>query len=161
MRTWCLCALPQFLRLVLSAFHLLAVAASAANRIASRTSPGEPRPSAPTRSSASLGEAAKTHVRRSIRMDMAVRSLERLAICLGHRQTGNRHCLAPQGLSAVLDLESSSRSAWPTAGSQGRARADPQNELQQSTFGERPEFSMNSLRSSICFWRSVDPTSGL
>ena len=30
MRPWCLCALPQFLRLVLSAFHLLAAAASAA-----------------------------------------------------------------------------------------------------------------------------------
>jgi transposase InsO family protein len=38
-------------------------------------------------------------------MDMAVRSLERLAICLGHRQTGNRHWLAPPGLPAILDVE--------------------------------------------------------
>src|SRR5260370_2775705 len=42
-------------------------------------------------------------------MGVAVRGLDRLAIFLGHRQTGNRHWLAPQGLPAVLDLESSSR----------------------------------------------------
>src|SRR5260370_20063794 len=38
-------------------------------------------------------------------MGVAVRSLDRLAICLGHRQTGNRHWLAPQGLPAVLDMK--------------------------------------------------------
>src|SRR5258707_8137789 len=42
-------------------------------------------------------------------MGVAVLGLDRLAIFLGHRQTGNRQWLAPQGLPAVLDLESSSR----------------------------------------------------
>src|SRR5215471_10020839 len=40
---------------------------------------------------------------------MAIRSLDRLAICLAHRQAGNGHWLAPQGLPAVLDVGSSSR----------------------------------------------------
>jgi hypothetical protein len=40
-----------------------------------------------------------------------MRSLERWAILLDGRQAGNRHWLASQGLSVVLDLESSS---WPT-----------------------------------------------
>src|SRR5262249_4881554 len=45
-----------------------------------------------------------------------MRSLERLAILVAHRQAGNRHWLASQGLSVVLDLESSS---WPTRASTG------------------------------------------
>jgi hypothetical protein len=44
---------------------------------------------------------------------------KRLAICLGHRQTGNRHWLAQQGLPLVLDLESS---PWPSCG--GPAHGD-------------------------------------
>src|SRR6266566_1414715 len=47
-------------------------------------------------------------------MGVAIQSLERLAIFLGHRQAGNRHRLAPQGLPAVLDLESPSRPVWST-----------------------------------------------
>jgi hypothetical protein len=47
---------------------------------------------------------------------MAVRGLERLAVCFGHRQTGHRHRLAPQGLSSVLDLESPPRSTGAAVG---------------------------------------------
>src|SRR6185295_384894 len=55
----------------------------------------KPRTPAPARRPASLGEAAKADFRRSAPMGVAVRSLERLAICLDHRQAGNRHWLAP------------------------------------------------------------------
>src|SRR5258708_35719847 len=80
-------------------------------QISSHTPSRESRPSAPTLSAASLGEAASTDVRRPTPLGMAVRGLDRLAIFLGHRQTGNRHWLAPQGLPAVLDVESPS---WPS-----------------------------------------------
>ena len=63
-------------------------------QISSCPSAGEPRAPAPARSPASLGEAAKADFRRSAPMGVAVRSLERLAICLGHRQARNRHWLA-------------------------------------------------------------------
>jgi len=58
-------------------------------------------------------------------LGVAVQIVERLAICPGHRQTGEGHWLAPQRLQTFLDLESSSRSAWPTAGSERSARTDP------------------------------------
>src|SRR5260370_451300 len=45
-------------------------------------------------------------------------------------QAGNRHCLAPQGLPAVLDLESQPRPAWPTGGPERRARTESKNEPQ-------------------------------
>src|SRR5215475_4441354 len=61
--------------------------------------------------------------------------LERLAICLGHRQAGNRDRLASQGLSAVLDLESAS---WPTRPSTCVERGPPTDsadEPRQSSLG--------------------------
>src|SRR5262249_26396432 len=61
-----------------------------------------------------------------------MRSLEGLAILLGRWQAGNRHWLASQGLSVVLDLEGSS---WPTRASTGVQRdsaADSQDEPRQS-----------------------------
>src|ERR1035437_6846558 len=68
-------------------------------------------------------------------MGVAVRSLERLAICLGHRQAGNRHWLAPPGLPVVLDLESSS---WPTRAPTGVERDSPtdsEDEPRESALG--------------------------
>jgi hypothetical protein len=64
----------------------------------------------------------RTDVRRPTLMGVAVRGLDRLAVFLGHRQTGNRHWLAPQGLPAVLDVESSSR---PTRAPTGVERDPP------------------------------------
>src|SRR5215472_14910633 len=67
-----------------------------------------------------------------------MRSLERLAILVAHRQAGNRHWLASQGLSVVLDLESSS---WPTRASTGVQRdsaTDSQDEPRQSALGCAP-----------------------
>src|SRR5215468_7859395 len=64
-----------------------------------------------------------------------MRSLERLAILLGRCQAGNRHWLASQGLSVVLDLESWS---WPTRASTGVQRdsaTDSQDEPRQSALG--------------------------
>ena len=43
----------------------------------------------------------------------------RMALSSLHRQTGNRHRVAPQGISTVLDLESSPRRTLPPAGVEG------------------------------------------
>jgi putative transposase len=64
-----------------------------------------------------------------------MRCVERLAIFLGRRQTGNRHWLAPQGIPAVLDVESAS---WPTRASTGVQRntpTDSQDEPRESALG--------------------------
>src|SRR5271169_5637319 len=102
MRTWSLRLLRQLFRLALSALHVLAASASAAFK---------------SRATLHLENLALRHqlsvLRRSVKRPKltsadrllwtwAVRSLERLAICLGHRQTGNRHWLAPPGLPAIL-----------------------------------------------------------
>jgi len=45
--------------------------------------------------------------------------LGRMALGSLHRQTGNHHSLAPQGISTVLDLEGSPRPTRPPAGVEG------------------------------------------
>jgi len=67
-------------------------------------------------------------------MDVVVRSLERLAICLDHRQAGNRHWLAPQGLPAVLDVEGPS---WPTRASTGVEENPGSSRRVSSVLGEK------------------------
>src|SRR6266446_5556594 len=71
-------------------------------------------------------------------MGVAVRRLDRLAIFLGHRQTGNRHWLAPQGLPAVLDMESSSRPARAPTGVERDAPTDSEDEPRESALGRAP-----------------------
>src|ERR1044072_4650745 len=104
MRTWSLRVLHRFLRLALSALHVLAGAVSAAVK---------------SRASLQLENVALRHqvsvLRRSVKRPKLT-SADRLLwawlcqvwidwIFLGDRPTGNRHWLAPQGLPAVLDLE--------------------------------------------------------
>src|SRR4030095_15980759 len=71
-------------------------------------------------------------------MDLAVRGLERLAICLGHRQAGNRHWLAPQGLPVVLDLESSPWPTWSSTGVKRNPPTDSEDEPRESALGRAP-----------------------
>src|ERR1035441_8897055 len=59
-------------------------------QVSSHAPSGESRTSAPTRSAATLGEAAFPDVSRSTPVGVSVRSLERLAARLGHRQAGDR-----------------------------------------------------------------------
>lgn len=80
-------------------------------QVPSRAPFGEPRPPSPTRRPASLGEAAETDRRRSTLLGLAARSLGRLAICLGHRQAGDHHRLAPKRLPTVFDLGQAERAA--------------------------------------------------
>src|SRR5258707_11416346 len=138
MRTWSLRLLRPFLHLALSALQVLAATASTAfksrtvlqlENLALRHQIGVLRRSV---------KRPKTDVGRSTPLVVAIRSLERLAICLGHRQARDRHWLAPHGLPAVLDVESSSRPAWPTRGSETRARTDPQNEPLKPALGPTP-----------------------
>src|SRR6266852_3219247 len=68
-------------------------------------------------------------------MGVAMRSLERLAICLGHRPAGNRHWLAPQGLPAVLDLESSPWPTWSPTGVERNPPTDSEDEPRESALG--------------------------
>src|SRR5258707_15764529 len=71
-------------------------------------------------------------------MGVAVRGLDRLAIFLGHRQTGNRHWLAPQGLPAVLDMESSSRPTRTPTGVERDPPIDSEDEPRESALGRAP-----------------------
>src|SRR5260370_19154272 len=71
-------------------------------------------------------------------MGVAVRSLDRLAFVLGHRQTGNCHWLAPQGLPAVLDMESSSRPTRAPSGVERDSPTDSQDEPRESALGRAP-----------------------
>src|ERR1700733_5220904 len=79
--------------------------------------------------------AAEADGRRSAPLDLSVRSLERMAIRLDRSQTRDRHCLAPQGLPPVLDMESW---LWPTQSTnrlQRGARPDSQNESREFALG--------------------------
>src|SRR5215472_15769904 len=103
MRRWSLRILCRVLHLAVCTLHWLTVAADL--QISRGPSGGEPRSAAPTRCAPSLGEATETHFSRSTTVGLVMRSLERLAIVVADRQTRNRHWLASQGISVVLDLE--------------------------------------------------------
>src|SRR5215469_11420113 len=124
MRTWSLRALCRFLLLALNTLHVLAAAASAALK---------------SRAALQLENLALRHhlgvLHRSVKRPkltppdrvlwvMAVRSMERLAIGSGHRQTGHRDCLAPQELPSVLDMEGSARATGAALGPERGSRPD-------------------------------------
>jgi hypothetical protein len=58
-----------------------------------------------------------------------------LAILVAHRQAGNRHWLAPQRLSVILDLESSSGPNWTSTGVQRDSATDSQDESRKPLCG--------------------------
>ena len=70
--------------------------------------------------------------------NLAVQSVERLVICLGHRQARNRHCLAPRRLPLVLDLESSAWSTWMSTVIERNSATDSEDEPRESTVGCTP-----------------------
>ena len=104
-------------------------------QIASHTPVGEPRPPAPTRRSASLGKAAQTDVYRPSFLDLAMRSLERLAIFPDHRQAGNRHCLGIVRASGCSGPGKFVAETWATGSSQRRPGTDSQNVPRESDLG--------------------------
>jgi hypothetical protein len=79
-------------------------------QIASRAPIGEPVTPASAWHSPALSQAPQTDCPGPAPVGMAVRGLERLAVCSGHRQTRDRHRLTPQWRSSVLDLEGPPRS---------------------------------------------------
>ena len=97
-------------------------------QIASGPPSGEPRSSPPARRPASFGEEAETDCARSAPLGVAVRSLERLAFRTDYGPAGNRHWLAPEGLSAFLEVENPSRPAWSPKRSKRRPPTDPHHE---------------------------------
>jgi len=58
---------------------------------------------------ASFGEEAKIDLARSTALGLAMWRLERLAFRTGHRQAGDRHCLATEVLSPFLAVENPAR----------------------------------------------------
>src|SRR5439155_20326231 len=70
-------------------------------------------------------EAAHTPCRGSVAMGLALTTVVGLAFRPGHRQTGDRHRLAPTSLSLVLDLEGSSRSNRTSQYLKRNSRSDP------------------------------------
>ena len=77
---------------------------------------GEPRVSAPTRHPASLVMRPKLTSADRFLWAWLCQAWSDWRSSFGHRQTGNRDCLASQGLPGVLDLKSSSR-PWPALAS--------------------------------------------
>ena len=61
-------------------------------------------------------------------LGLAFPSLARLALCLGHRQTGDCDCLAPQGVSPVWDLQEQATLRRQTSSFERGSRADPKDE---------------------------------
>src|SRR5437660_2562647 len=69
---------------------------------------------------------------------LAVRHLERLALCAGYRSTRDRHCLASQELSSLLDLESPTWQDRKTHGCPRGPTSHPQNVPRESELGCTP-----------------------
>jgi hypothetical protein len=68
-------------------------------------------------------------------MGIAVRSVERLAVCSDHRQTEHCHWLAPQQLPSVLDLESPSRPTGPAGGVERNPPFDSEDDRENPFWG--------------------------
>ena len=97
-------------------------------------------------------------------MDVVVRSLERFAICLVHRQARNRHWLAPQRLPAVLDVESSSRPTRTPNGIERDSPTDSEDEWREFPLGRAPHprrlgFDIGETRVGKYIIRSRKPPS--
>jgi len=75
--------------------------------------------SAYSRNGVRVGEETETESVRSVSVGLVLWSLGRMALGSLHRQTANRHSVAPQGISTVLDLESSPRPTRRPAGVEG------------------------------------------
>src|SRR5215471_7457936 len=135
MRTWSLRILRKVLRLVLSTLHWLTVASLTTFKSRTALQAEKPRFATPTRRAPPLGEATETHISRSTAVGLVVRSLARWAGLVAHRQAGNRHWLAPQRLSVILDLESSSGPYCTSTGVQRDSATDSQDEPRESAPG--------------------------
>jgi hypothetical protein len=83
-------------------------------------------------------EATEADCGRPHSVGLAVRSLERLAICPRHRQARNCHCMAPEGLSPFLDMEDPTRPSRTASSSKRGPRSDPQDESRESALGCSP-----------------------
>src|SRR5260370_1646950 len=95
---------------------------------------GDHRPPPPTWRTATLGEEAEAQSLRPVPVGLVLWSLGRMAFGSLHRQTGNRHRVAPEGISTVLDLEGSPRPTRPPTGVEGSTQTDSQDEPRQPPF---------------------------
>jgi hypothetical protein len=87
-------------------------------QIQSCTPFGEPRSTASTQRSATLGELTDTDPVGPSAVCLAVCSLGRLTLRALHSQSGYRHCAASQRLPALLDMESPLQAGWEASGSE-------------------------------------------
>jgi len=90
-------------------------------------------------------EATEADCGRPYSVGLAMRNLERLAICFGDRQAGNGHCMAPEGLSPFLDMEDPTRPGRTTSSSKKGPRSDPKNQPRESALG-RPAHSRRTAQ---------------
>src|SRR6516225_6927845 len=100
-----------------------------------RSSDGGARSLPSTQRFAALGEASEADRCGPIALGPFVAVLDRLAVCPGPRETGDGDRLAPQGVSAVVDLEGAPRPAGTTAGLPGNTETDSPDEPRQSAVG--------------------------
>src|SRR5260370_14251417 len=123
MRTWSLRLLRQLFRLALSALHMLATAAS---------------PAFKSRATLHLENLALRHqvsvLRRSVKR-LKLRSADRLLWAWLCEVWIDWRSSAPQGLPAVLDMESSSRPTRAPSGVETDSPTDSQDEPRESALG--------------------------
>jgi hypothetical protein len=73
--------------------------------------------------------------------------MERVALGLGDREARHGHCLAPQGISYLLVVESPARQARATSRISRDSRADPPHEPRESGLGRA--FLENHLQNLV------------
>src|SRR5258708_21380957 len=88
----------------------------------------DPRSPPSSQRCAALRQTTETDTGGSPAVGLAVRRLERLAVQRLDRQGRDRHWLAPERLSPVLDLEDPTRWAGATWRAQGGTRVDSHHE---------------------------------
>jgi hypothetical protein len=125
--------LHQLLRSTLNTLHVLAAAVSATFKSRAALQLENLALRHQLWCSPALREAASTGAARSTPMGMAVRGVERLAVCSDPRHIQHGHCLAPQELPSVV--ESPSRPTGAAGGSEKRPRTDPSAESRESALG--------------------------
>ena len=104
-----------------------------------RSSIRKPGPPPPDRCPPALSqEASEADRSKPCRVGLAMRNLERLAICSGGRQAGNGHRLASERLSPFLDMEDPTRPSRTASNSKRGPRSDPKNQPRECALGYPP-----------------------
>jgi hypothetical protein len=110
-------------------------------------------PASDRHSSALREEAPAFANSRPSSLGLAVPHLDGVAFVAGHRQAGNRRCLATQCVSPFLDVEDPERQARAAIGSTRDSRTHPADEHRQSRLGSAAH-SRRATEARHQYWRN-------